>query len=190
MISGSRFSRRLLLGGGLVLAASPLTACSGGGDALPKECRTPEALTQMATLAGAKALGRNDIGRIAVGAKPDFSLVDLNHPAMQPIHDPLRNLLHCAAERAVAAVYVDGVCVMENDRPTRVDYDGALAELQAVQDFAVRRLQANDPRGRAVGNQRGEAADGGNRRLISDQQPRPGPPDDHRRPAGAADPDR
>lgn len=53
MISGSRFSRRLLLGGGLVLAASPLAACSGGGDPLPKECRTPEALTQMATLAGA-----------------------------------------------------------------------------------------------------------------------------------------
>ncbi|WP_421593030.1 amidohydrolase family protein [Shinella sp. M27] len=104
----------------------------------------------VATLAGARALGRSDIGRIAKGAKADFSLVDLKHPGMQPVYDPLRNLLHCAAERAVAAVYVDGACVMENDRPTRVDYDGALSELQAVQDFAVRRLQANDPRGRAA----------------------------------------
>ncbi len=104
----------------------------------------------VATLAGARALGRSDIGRIAKGAKADFSLVDLKHPGMQPVYDPLRNLLHCAAERAVAAVYVDGSCVMENDRPTRVDYDGALAELQAVQDFAVRRLQQNDPRGRAA----------------------------------------
>ena len=33
-------------------------------------------------------------------------------------------------------------------REIAVDYDGALSELQAVQDFAVRRLQANDPRGR------------------------------------------
>jgi 5-methylthioadenosine/S-adenosylhomocysteine deaminase len=106
------------------------------------------AVFDAATLAGAKALGRNDIGRIATGAKADFSLVDLKHPGMQPLYDPLRNLLHCAAERAVAAVYVDGACVMEGDRPTKVDYDGALAELQAVQDFAVRRLQANDPRGR------------------------------------------
>ncbi|MCR6500067.1 amidohydrolase family protein [Shinella sp. CPCC 101442] len=104
----------------------------------------------VATLAGARALGRSDIGRIAMGAKADFSLVDLRHPGMQPVYDPLRNLLHCAAERAVSAVFVDGACVMENDRPTRVDYDGALAELQAVQDFAVRRLQANDPRGRPV----------------------------------------
>ncbi|MGQ3209910.1 amidohydrolase family protein [Shinella sp.] len=105
---------------------------------------------EVATLAGAKALGRSDIGRITKGAKADFSLIDLKHPGMQPVYDPLRNLLHCAAERAVAAVYVDGTCVMENDRPTRVDYDGALAELQAVQDFTVRRLQANDPRGRSA----------------------------------------
>lgn len=105
---------------------------------------------EAATLAGAKALGRDDIGRIAKGAKADFSLIDLKHAGMQPLYDPLRNLLHCAAERAVAAVYVDGTCVMENDRPKLVDYDGALEELQAVQDFAVRRLQANDPRGRTA----------------------------------------
>lgn len=105
---------------------------------------------EAATLAGAKALRRDDIGRIATGAKADFSLIDLKHPGMQPVYDPLRNLLHCAAERAVAAVYVDGACVMENDRPALIDYDGALLELQAVQDFAVRRLQANDPRGRAA----------------------------------------
>lgn len=106
------------------------------------------AVFEAATLSGARALGRSDIGRIARGAKADFSLVDLKHPGMQPLHDPLRNLLHCAAERAVAAAYVDGACVMREDRPTLVDYDGALAELQAVQDFAVRRLPANDPRGR------------------------------------------
>lgn len=106
------------------------------------------AVFEAATLSGARALGRSDIGRVARGAKADFSLVDLRHPGMQPLYDPLRNLLHCAAERAVAAVYVDGACVMREDRPTLVDYDGALAELQAVQDFAVRRLPANDPRGR------------------------------------------
>ena len=61
-----------------------------------------------ATIGGATALRRDDIGRLAVGAKADLTLVDLSHPAMQPVHDPLRNLLHCAAERAVRDVYVDG----------------------------------------------------------------------------------
>ncbi|WP_455273883.1 amidohydrolase family protein [Rhizobium herbae] len=103
---------------------------------------------EAATLAGARALGRSDIGRIALGAKADFLLVDLKHAAMQPVYDPLRNLLHCAAERSVDAVYVDGRPVVEKGKPVHLDYDGALAELQEAQDFAVRRLQANDPAGR------------------------------------------
>jgi cytosine/adenosine deaminase-related metal-dependent hydrolase len=104
---------------------------------------------EAATLAGARALGRSDIGRITPGAKADFSLIDLCSAGMQPLYDPLRNLLHCAAERAVSAVYVDGTCVVDGGRPTLLDYDGALSELQAAQDFAVRHLQANDPQGRA-----------------------------------------
>lgn len=104
---------------------------------------------EAATLAGARALGRRDIGRIAPGAKADFSIIDLKHAAMQPVYDPLRNLLHCAAERAIEAVYVDGREVVKGGRPVHLDYDGALAELQEAQDFAVRHLQANDPAGRA-----------------------------------------
>lgn len=102
-------------------------------------------LFEAATLAGARGLGRSDIGRIAPGAKADFSIIDLKHAAMQPVYDPLRNLLHCAAERAVEAVYVDGSAVMRQGKPVHLDYDGALAELQEAQDFAIRHLQANDP---------------------------------------------
>ncbi len=65
-------------------------------------------LFDIATMGGARALGRTDIGRIAVGAKADLVLVDLDTPTMQPVHDPLRNLIHCAAERAVRDVFVDG----------------------------------------------------------------------------------
>ena len=100
---------------------------------------------EAATLAGARALGRSDLGRIAPGAKADFSIIDLKHAAMQPVYDPLRSLLHCAAERAVEAVYVDGSAVMREGKPVHLDYDGALAELQEAQDFAIRHLQANDP---------------------------------------------
>lgn len=103
---------------------------------------------EAATLAGARALGRRDIGQIAPGAKADFLMIDLNHAAMQPVYDPLRNLLHCAAERAVEAVYVDGRPVVDGGKVLHLDYDGALAELQEAQEFAVRHLQANDPAGR------------------------------------------
>lgn len=107
-------------------------------------------ILEMATLEGARALGRNDIGRIEAGAKPDFILVDLAHPAMQPVYDPLRNLLHCAAERAVEAVYVDGSCISRNGRPQNLDYDAAVGVLRDAQKFATGRIVANDLQGRSL----------------------------------------
>ena len=42
------------------------------------------------TTNAAKALQRDDIGpRLAPGAKADLVLVDLKHPTMQPVRDPL-----------------------------------------------------------------------------------------------------
>ena len=36
---------------------------------------------------------RDDLGRLAVGAKSDVVLVDLHHPDMMPARDPLRRSL-------------------------------------------------------------------------------------------------
>jgi cytosine/adenosine deaminase-related metal-dependent hydrolase len=103
-----------------------------------------------ATIGGAKALGRSDIGRLAPGAKADLAVVDLGHPAMQPVHDPLRNLIHCAAERAVRDVYVDGQAVVKDGRVINLDYDGAVRELQDAQNRACRRAERDDPQGRSL----------------------------------------
>lgn len=107
-------------------------------------------LFSAATTGGAKALGRSDIGRLAPGAKADLALVDLSHPAMQPVHDPLRNLIHCAAERAIRDVYVDGQVVVKDRRVANLDYDGAVRELQDAQKRACRRAERGDPQGRAL----------------------------------------
>jgi 5-methylthioadenosine/S-adenosylhomocysteine deaminase len=103
-----------------------------------------------ATTGGAKALGRSDIGRLSPGSKADLSLVDLSHPAMQPVHDPLRNLIHCAAERAIRDVYVDGEAVVKERRVVNLDYDGAVRELQDAQKRASRRAERDDPQGRPL----------------------------------------
>ncbi|WP_230534231.1 amidohydrolase family protein [Microvirga roseola] len=103
-----------------------------------------------ATIGGAKALGREDIGRLAPGAKADLVLVDLNHAAMQPVHDPLRNLIHCAAERAVRDVYVNAQTVVKDRRIVNLDYDGAVRELQDAQRRACRRAEQDDPQGRSL----------------------------------------
>ncbi|NTS33212.1 amidohydrolase family protein [Phyllobacterium sp. BT25] len=98
-----------------------------------------------ATIGGAKALGRDDIGRLEVGAKADLVLIDIATPGMQPVHDPLRNLLHCAAERAVRDVFVDGSAVVRNHAVANLDYEGAVRELQDAQKRMIARSSAGGP---------------------------------------------
>jgi cytosine/adenosine deaminase-related metal-dependent hydrolase len=69
---------------------------------------------------------------------------------MQPVHDPLRNLIHCAAERAIRDVYVDGQAVVKDRRVINLDYDGAVRELQDAQNRACRRAERDDPQGRSL----------------------------------------
>ena len=61
-----------------------------------------------ATLGGAKALGRDDLGRLAAGAKADIVIVDTDNLMMGPIYDPIRALVHLATPQMVDTVIVDG----------------------------------------------------------------------------------
>ena len=94
-----------------------------------------------ATAGGARALLRDDIGRIAPGAKADLVLVDLDNPCMMPARDPLRSLIFHAADRAVRDVYVDGRQVVASGRVLTLDRAGALARLTEAQ----RRMEALVP---------------------------------------------
>jgi cytosine/adenosine deaminase-related metal-dependent hydrolase len=98
-------------------------------------------LFNAATIGGAKALGRDDIGRLAVGARADLVLVDVTHPAMRPARDPVRSLVYAAGDRAIRAVYVDGQCVVENGKCLTIDYAAAAEALHEAQ----KRVLANAP---------------------------------------------
>lgn len=97
-----------------------------------------------ATIGGADALGRTDIGRIAVGAKADLVLVDLTHPRMQSHTDPLRALVFVAADRAVRDVYVDGRLVYTDGNSTAYDSHAASAALNPAMQTMVEEVNAAD----------------------------------------------
>ncbi|WP_029686501.1 8-oxoguanine deaminase [Tatumella saanichensis] len=61
---------------------------------------TPQRVLGWATLGGARALGREDIGQIAVGKQADLALYRLDELRFSGSHDPLAALLLCGAERA------------------------------------------------------------------------------------------
>ena len=106
----------------------------------PRAARATD-IFNAATIAGAQALRRDDIGRLAPGCCADFVLVDLKHPAMRPAHDAIRTLIFAADDRAIRAVYVGGRKVVENGKVLTIDYPGACAALEEAQ----KRIVANAP---------------------------------------------
>ncbi len=98
-------------------------------------------LFDAATTGGARALGRDDIGRLAPGCRADLVLVDVTHPMMRPAHDPVRSLIYAAGDRAVRTVIVDGQTVVEDGRVLTMDYPAAAAALHEAQA----RVKANVP---------------------------------------------
>jgi cytosine/adenosine deaminase-related metal-dependent hydrolase len=86
-----------------------------------------------ATVGGALALGRTDIGRLEAGAKADLVLVDLKNPWMMPARDPLRSLVYTAADRAIHKVFIDGLLVVDRGRVLTLDHGAALEALTEAQ---------------------------------------------------------
>ena len=85
------------------------------------------------TIGGAKALKRDDLGKLTPGAKADLVLADLSHPHMRPVRDPLRSLVFSAADRAVRDVFIDGHQVVADGRVTTLDVEDAHERLQGAQ---------------------------------------------------------
>jgi 5-methylthioadenosine/S-adenosylhomocysteine deaminase len=91
-------------------------------------------LLHAATVAGAKALMRDDLGKLSVGAQSDVVLVDVTHPDMVPARDPLRSLVFHAADRAVKDVYVAGRKVVADGAVTTLDHKAAGERLIVAQE--------------------------------------------------------
>ncbi len=91
----------------------------------------PEGL-RLATEGGARLTGFDRlIGRIAPGYRADLVCLDLKHINYTPLNELINHIVHVEDGGAVKRVLVDGEMVVENGRPTRVDYD-ALRERAAA----------------------------------------------------------
>lgn len=84
---------------------------------------------RMATLGGAQALGRNDLGRLAPGCQADMMVVSLDQPALGQIFDPIAALVLSGNARDVTGTIVAGRKVYWEGNLVQADFD--LAELHA-----------------------------------------------------------
>lgn len=87
----------------------------------------------MATQGGADALGIGDeIGSIEAGKFADMFALDLSHPATQPVHNPISQLVYAASRGAVTDVWVGGERVVDDRRLTRVELPRILREANSM----------------------------------------------------------
>ncbi len=99
------------------LAALLASGTTGDADALP-----PQQALNMATLAGARALGLGDVtGSIEPGKWADLVSLRLDGPMVQPLHDIPSAILHAAGRAAVCDTWVAGRRLVADGRLTRID---------------------------------------------------------------------
>jgi 5-methylthioadenosine/S-adenosylhomocysteine deaminase len=105
---------------------------------------------EAATLGGARALEREDIGRLAPGAKADAIVVSLRAPDSLRhgvVRDPIHALVDCGYADDVETVLVDGVVRMRDRRIPGLDLDGLLDAAQEAADRYWSSVQEWDPFG-------------------------------------------
>jgi len=103
---------------------------------------------QAATLGGARALGRDDVGRLAPGAKADILIIDLSGRdtlRYGPVRDPIKSLVECGIGDDVETVIVDGVVRMEGRRIPGIDLTALRLEAQEAGEAVWARVQEWDP---------------------------------------------
>ncbi len=91
---------------------------------------TPEDTLHAATLAGAKAQGRDDCGVLAVGKKADIIVLDINQPNMRPIHNMANNVVYSASGSDVVLTMVDGKVLYQNGEYLTIDIEKAIFEAE------------------------------------------------------------
>ncbi len=74
-----------------------------------------------ATMGGADALGRSDLGRLVEGARADLTVFDLDRPHLGQVIDPIQTMMLSGHGRDFATVVIDGRFVMENSIIPGVD---------------------------------------------------------------------
>ena len=114
------------------------------------EVATAADVFEAATLGGAKALGRDDLGRIAPGAKADLLIWEGESLFMVPLRDPIRNIVYSAQAEDLATVLIDGSVVMRDRQIPGVDVAQLASDLQAAGERMWPRIGGGDWAGRNV----------------------------------------
>ncbi|MBL8581768.1 MAG: amidohydrolase family protein [Rhizobiaceae bacterium] len=108
------------------------------------------AVLNAATINGAKALGRDDIGCLETGRKADLVVVDMGRFGFGPMLDPVKSLVHIGSAADVRHVMVDGIVRVDEGRLTGLDERELLRQVRACGDRVYGSFADYDFAGRPI----------------------------------------
>ena len=113
--------------------AMRLTCGLAKGLNMEADALTAEQVLHMATISGAKALGKSDtLGSLEIGKNADFILVDINNSHSVPLFDPITHLVFGAGRSDVTDVFVSGKHVVENKKISGLDIEKIHEEVRQL----------------------------------------------------------
>ena len=115
---------------------------------------TAEAVLEMATIGGARAVGlEGQIGSLEVGKKADLIVIGIDGPALTPFHNAPSALVYSALGHEVVSVMIDGSFVMRDGVVLSVDEVATRMTAQHAAEALVERAGIGSLRNRGWNNQ-------------------------------------
>ena len=125
--SASNDSSNMLLEARQAMLLARLELGLSGGDVRPADWMTAREVLELATLGGARVLGRDDVGSLEAGKCADFFSLDLGAiDYAGALHDPVAATVFCAPTRARFTV-VHGRVVVAGGRVVSLDLEPVIA---------------------------------------------------------------
>lgn len=98
-----------------------------------------QATLDMATLGGAAALRKPELGALAPGNPADLIVLDLDAPNLQPMYNPVSHVVYAATGMETCMTMVEGEILYHDGVFTRFDYPALLREMAKVRQWVRER---------------------------------------------------
>ena len=113
--------------------AMRLTCGLAKGINMEADALTAEQVLHMATINGAKALGKSEsIGSLEIGKCADIIMVDVNNSHSIPLFDPITHLVFGAGRSDITDVFVSGKHIVKNKKITGIDIEKIYDEVREL----------------------------------------------------------
>ena len=126
------------------------TAIAGKVASRRTDVSTARQVFDAATVNAARLLGRDDLGRIAPGAKADLLFWRADGFTMTPMRDPIRNLVYYAQASDLSNVLVDGRQIVQDGVVLGADTRAATRRVQEAGERMWSRWPGGDWAGRTL----------------------------------------